>query len=340
MSTSVGSGNCNLHTHLRRTSVLSVRFKKNSSEIYLREAHNPLMTASVPHYSLYGEAGSATELESLHIESIADRGSTHRWEIEPHRHDNLLQLLWLERGLIEASIDETQVRCYGSTFLLIPPSVVHGFNLETGTNGLVLTIADSFLRDMLSDIERSELAPLISVPRILNADFDSRASDRATTAIRMLEEEYRWSRRGRTASLNALTKILLVHLLRLIPKDQLTSNIQSDSQRRFEEFQQLLEHHFQDQWNVSQYAEQLGLSTKRLNRICRDTTDLSPLQLIHNRLITEAKRCLVYTQMSINEIAYELGYKDPTYFSRFFTRAVGQRASSFRHRHRELASPR
>ena len=50
----------------------------------------------------------------------------------------------------------------------------------------------------------------------------------------------------------------------------------------------------------------------------------------HQQQVTEAKRSLVYTGMSINEIAYELGFKDLAYFSRFFSKMTGQQASQFR----------
>ncbi len=291
------------------------------------------MTEVIPHYALYGSSNSDAELESLHIETIAERGRTHEWEIEPHRHDNLLQVVWVERGQVSASLDGTCNECYGPAFILIPSSVVHGFSLETGTSGLVITIAMPFLQDILSETERAEMGPILSTPRVLKADYQHHASDRAIQAVRMLDEEYRWRRRARVTSISALCKTLLVQILRLIPEEQLLSVAQSDSQRRFEGFQQLLEHHYRDQWSVSRYAEAMGLSEKGLNRVCREVTDLTPLQLIHNRILNEAKRCLVYTAMSINEIAYELGYKDPTYFSRFFNRMAGQQASKFRRLH-------
>ncbi|MAV29750.1 MAG: AraC family transcriptional regulator [Cycloclasticus sp.] len=294
------------------------------------------MNESVPHYFLYGQTDASAELDFLHIETMAEAGSAYQWEIAPHRHDHLLQLLWVDRGQINASLDGDRHSVYGPGFIVVPPSVVHGFQLETGTIGLVLTIADSFLRNILCNHERSELSPLLRTPWLLQADKQARNCKQAVDTFRVITDEYRRQGPARTTYLSALCKTLLVQLLRLIPDEQTNSVATPASRQHFERFQHLLEHHYRNSWNVSRYATELGLSEKRLNRICRDVTDLTPKQLIHNRLIAEAKRCLVYTGLSINEIAYELGYKDPAYFSRFFHRMEGQQASAFRRSVRRL----
>ena len=72
------------------------------------------------------------------------------------------------------------------------------------------------------------------------------------------------------------------------------------------------------------------MTTARLNACCRATTGKSSLVLINDRLLTEAKRNLVYSDMTINEIGAGLGYTDPGYFNRFFSRNVGLSPGRFR----------
>ena len=64
--------------------------------------------------------------------------------------------------------------------------------------------------------------------------------------------------------------------------------------------------------------------------ICRAVADASPQQILHARLLVEAKRQLLYTVRASSTIAYALGFKDPAYFSRFFKRATGKTPKAFR----------
>ncbi|MNC62696.1 Bifunctional transcriptional activator/DNA repair enzyme AdaA [compost metagenome] len=67
-----------------------------------------------------------------------------------------------------------------------------------------------------------------------------------------------------------------------------------------------------------------------LNNLCRELAGQTALQIIHQRLLLEAKRNLIYTNMSISQLSDGLGFSDPTYFSRFFRRLCGQTPNAFR----------
>ncbi|MNE34730.1 Bifunctional transcriptional activator/DNA repair enzyme AdaA [compost metagenome] len=67
-----------------------------------------------------------------------------------------------------------------------------------------------------------------------------------------------------------------------------------------------------------------------LNSLCRELAGQTALQIIHQRLLLEAKRNLIYTNMSIGQLSDSLGFSDPTYFSRFFRRLDGQTPNAFR----------
>jgi AraC family transcriptional activator of pobA len=81
---------------------------------------------------------------------------------------------------------------------------------------------------------------------------------------------------------------------------------------------------------VAGYARDLGITANHLNAVCRQAVDKSALTLIHERQILEAKRRLVYSALTISQIADELGFSDPAYFSRFFKRLTGTTPKDFR----------
>lgn len=89
------------------------------------------------------------------------------------------------------------------------------------------------------------------------------------------------------------------------------------------EFNFLVEQHFRTRHTVAEYAELLHKSPKTLSNIFSRTRGKSPLQIIHSRILLEARRLLIYTDRPVKEIGYELGFEDIHSFSRFFKNGEG-----------------
>lgn len=92
----------------------------------------------------------------------------------------------------------------------------------------------------------------------------------------------------------------------------------------------LLEAHYQDHQPLSFYADAFGVTADHLSRTCRQVAGQSALDMLHGRLLLEAKRLLAYTPLSVAEVAAQLGYVDLAYFSKVFTRTVGDAPSRYR----------
>src|SRR5690606_10581475 len=88
-------------------------------------------------------------------------------------------------------------------------------------------------------------------------------------------------------------------------------------------FRQLVEKHFREHWNSSDYCSQLGVTQRRLLMACKHVTGKFPKTLIHERLMREAHTLLIYSNKSISEIAYALGFDSAAYFSHFYKRYAG-----------------
>lgn len=95
-------------------------------------------------------------------------------------------------------------------------------------------------------------------------------------------------------------------------------------------FSQLVERHFREHLGIDEYARRLGISPAHLNSVARRLSGQTALGIVHQRLLLEAKRDLVYTAMTVNEIADRLGFSEPAYFTRFFKRLSGVSPSVFR----------
>ncbi|MDB6060331.1 MAG: hypothetical protein JWM78_434 [Verrucomicrobiaceae bacterium] len=88
-------------------------------------------------------------------------------------------------------------------------------------------------------------------------------------------------------------------------------------------FRQLVEKKLNSHWNINQYCRQLGVTPRRLLFACKHVTGKFPKTLLHERLMHEARANLNYSEKSISEIAYALGFKSAAYFSHFYKRHAG-----------------
>jgi AraC family transcriptional activator of pobA len=92
----------------------------------------------------------------------------------------------------------------------------------------------------------------------------------------------------------------------------------------------LVEEHFQKERQLAFYADKLAMTVDRLNDHVRRATGVTAGHLIRQRVLTEAKRQLVFTSLPIHEIAYDLAFSDPSHFARFFRKQTGTTPHEFR----------
>ena len=96
------------------------------------------------------------------------------------------------------------------------------------------------------------------------------------------------------------------------------------------QYLRLVEAHYREHLSVEEFAARLNIPSLQLNQLCRALSGQTALQVIHQRLLLEARRNLIYTRMSIGQLSDSLGFSDPTYFARFFKRLSGQTPTAYR----------
>ncbi len=124
--------------------------------------------------------------------------------------------------------------------------------------------------------------------------------------------------------------MLLIELVRLHGNNP-TDNAGAYRRQRFEEFSELLEAHVYTHKQVAEYAGMMSLSPYQLNAITKETQGKTCSRLITEHIILEAKRYLLATAGQVNQVAYQLGYEDASYFARFFKKHTGYSPETFRH---------
>jgi AraC family transcriptional activator of pobA len=269
-------------------------------------------------YNLFGEFGDLPDV--VHCETIASRSVLHDWTLTAHRHARLHQVLLIESGGGQATLDGRVFALRPMHMINVPVGVVHGFSFVPGTQGWVLTLAAEILDEAL--LASEGLRSVLSRCTLVRGTSSIRAT------IKQIFAEYAGRNFGRAHVLRALSAALIGLVARELAGGS-SGNASADSDL-FRRLEALLEQHHLERWSVSDYAKALSITPTHLNRVTRAATGDTASHLILNRMIREARRNLVFTNLPVSTIAYSLGFDDPAYFSRVYSAATGLSPRAFR----------
>lgn len=293
------------------------------------------MKRDIPVFTLYGDGPAWPTPDLLHCETIPKRSRLYHWEITPHRHVDLAQVLYIHQGQAQIEI-EGQVRLVTeATLQFIPPLCIHGFRFSENVDGYVVTMAAPLV---------AKLGAITGLgSSVFEYPGDWPAGEDAIqlyAQLSALSKEYHNCSPGRDVILQSLIQIVLVWIGRqmLLQRHRNTPPIPGKELMR--RFNRLLDAEFKLQPTVESLAHRLGVSSRTLNATCREWGGESALPLLHQRLLLEAKRQLIYTTMSIVQISDGLGFAEPTYFARFFRRLTGKSPREFRGEGIRVAYPK
>jgi AraC family transcriptional regulator, transcriptional activator of pobA len=277
--------------------------------------------ASIRTFSLFGE--SAQLPDPMHIETIAARSSLHEWELAPHRHARLHQLLLLRSGSGRVHLDGCALPLTPMALVNVPAGEVHAFGFEPGTQGWVATFSDDFLDQLLG--------PAGAERRRLGRGAVLEAEPALAELMAQIEREFEGRATSRALVLRGLCAVLLGHAARAAERAD-APRADTAGSALLRRFEALIEERLAERWTVADHARALAVSPTHLSRVVRAATGASALRLIDARRMREARRQLAYTNLPVTTIAYTLGFSDPAYFSRAFARVEGLSPRAFRAR--------
>ncbi len=325
---------------------------------------------ALPLFHLYGDPPDDQAFDFIHVETIASRSSVHDWLIRAHRHRNLWQVLVIERGGGEMTYEASTMEFAAPAAILILPNVAHGFRFRPElTDGWVVTftedVADALGEQSAEAIDHDGFGSKRS--KIMNV-IDSNASEhdvarkplrtfrhhalarlrslaaepviplaaahesrRLSTLCRDLHEERSLAREGYRLASRALLALIAIEVVRLAASRARSGAVTlSAADGMVGALRRLVEQHFRKQRQIGFYADRLAMTADRLNAHVKRATGVTAGHLIRQRVLTEAKRELVFTARAVAEIAYDLGFADPSHFGRFFRKQTGTTPQAFR----------
>ncbi len=295
----------------------------------------PLMAypRTIPNYDLYGDKASNKWTNAFNFEWIPQRSAPYQWVIQPHRHEAFLQILYLTAGGVQLQIEDGQSTVLAPCLIVIPAGHVHGFRFSPTSDGPVVTASQKALESQAA-VVMPELLATLRTPCVLPLQDEMRYSHQLMPLFLALEQESRTHAPGQMAAGTSLLTALMVQVYRIsgVTDESPTTSLHTVSRkaRQIEKFRALVDKNFKHQHSVQAYAQEMGVTSGQLSRLCREVLGMSSLDTINARIVHEAQRELVYTSLPVKQLAAELGFDDDAYFSRFFRKHTGLSPKAFR----------
>jgi AraC-like DNA-binding protein len=253
----------------------------------------------------------------------------------PHRH-NFYMVCLVIKGSGTHIIDFEEIEIIPNRLFFLKPEQVHFWEIEPNSRLAVIQFSAEFLTSLFS----FEIIPALTTTSTTYFDITDEKTASLFEMFRKMEEESNSNERFSEKIIQAEIFILLTEIERLmkcmdypVPKNNKTDLLNS--------FKKLLNDKYKEITSISGYARLLNITPNYLNILVKETTGKTAIALMHERVLLEAKRLLIQRNWDITQIAYNLGFKDASYFARFFRKETGQSPSAFRsgiykiYRHRD-----
>jgi AraC family transcriptional regulator, transcriptional activator of pobA len=250
----------------------------------------------------------------------------------PHRH-NYYTIIWVRQGSGLHHIDFRSYTVDTDTIYFLTPEQVHHLQLDEGAKGYVLLFTPDFLHEHGLSQQWIENTGFFfkcddMAPFHLEPGMDIKNLEHLVYHVR---DEFKQAGVYYLDAIASWLKLFLLECKRLSVRLEPRSGMKTNTRTQLlKQFRSLLEIHYTDWHKVSEYALALHITPNYLNEVISVETGTSAKDFILNRIMLEAKRYAGYTELSAKEVAYTLGFEDPSHFSKLFRQHQEQSFSEFR----------
>lgn len=239
----------------------------------------------------------------------------------PHGHKDYLEIIFLEQGAGYHQIDLDRFLVKPYSLYLIMPGQIHSWELTEIPKGFVAMIQKDFLLDH----------PLYDVlfqtfPRPFPGSFDLEDSHETFLDIfRNVEREYTKCE----SNFEAVIQTYLMLIFSLLKREMKSQSI-LPFPPLLRNFFDALHANFRTNHDTGFYADTLNITSKTLNTTCKKFLGKTASVVINEMLTAESKKLLLYSHQNLTEVAFEMGFTDPSHFNKFFKRQTGVLPGTYR----------
>jgi AraC family transcriptional regulator, transcriptional activator of pobA len=281
---------------------------------------------TIPVKSIQLQGHQTNGFDGFKIRSISEVIAGKDMNQDLHRHDFYF-ILVARKGSGMHAIDFIEHKVKTNAIFMLRPGQVHKLQLKAGSEGYLLEFSKDF--QFLSKTGNELLR------KATNRNYcqlDKMGTGALCAILQTMLEEFRARQEGFENVIKANLEVFFIQYLRYRQQDQGTDNNKANhyQQEKLQEFLDLLEVNINSEKHASAYADMVSLSPFQLNSITKNLLGKTVAELIEDQILLEAKRYLLATSNQVNQIAFQLGYEDVSYFIRFFKKLTGHTPEAFR----------
>ena len=249
---------------------------------------------------------------------------------------NFYVLIIITEDIGRHSIDYNDFYYTKGTILAIRKDQIHRFYSNYNAKGYILLFKEEFLNSYLNEREVTKTVQMFNEllvspkTQLIDEEFIKVLS----FLIQIEKEFFNISDSYSLKIIRSLLHILITLIHRIKAKGYNKVQL-SNYLKEFIKFQDLLEKNYCSTKKVSDYAEKLGFSSKKLNTIVKYISNKAAKAFIDDVVIIKAKRYILHSNLSIKEIAFKLGFKDPTNLYKYFKKHTNFTPEAYRKRYKE-----
>lgn len=254
---------------------------------------------------------------------------------KPHTH-SYYQVIWFKHGKGKHFIDFEAHDVTDNTILFVAKNQVHYFDDNTDYQGVLLHFNETFIvqKDNETDFflkcnlfNNPYIQPLCALKKPTASIFDE--------YIAQIKREFsNTDEFGKEELLKAYLKAFLIQIQRVKQACEQTEGSTTatfdEKKVQFIKFINLIEAHYTKGLSVAEYSKLLFISSRTLSDLTNQQVNKTPSQMIKERIVLEAQRLLLYSDLNVNQIGYRLGFDDPSYFVKYFKKHTTQSPLEFR----------
>lgn len=267
--------------------------------------------------------------QPFEICSLKDAWNNRKRECQPKRQERY-HIIWVKKGRGDLLIDTNRHTISDNVIYCIKPKQVRNLLAEPGIQGCMISFTSDFLGPTphnFNPLFRCGLFGNTSDAAVINVTFE--IEHELNHIVNNLQKEFQNCSSLKMEILREYLKIFLIYLTRQVRQPD-SAAPQLSRTELVNKFFFLLQNNFASKKLVTEYAEMLAVTANYLNNVVKRVSGFPASHHIQQQILQEAKRQAIYTDKTMKEIAYHLGFEANTHFSKFFKKNEGSNFSDYR----------
>ena len=286
-------------------------------------------------YLQYDLPTDQAKMSFFDISDISALNKMHPEALQEMHCHNFYSIFWFNAGEGTHIVDFDEYKIGQGTVFFLSPKPIHTCRNLSNVDGIAMCFPEEFLLKIDNELQgRIKTKMFYPANGFAHCKISEAAKEKMMPIVKLMQEAsaLQYEDKSLQASYFAsLLSLLLIDMIRLGEwGDSSFSKVSSDSFQVYAKFVQMVEDNYIEHHAVKDYIEKLGVSQTTLNLYTQQYAKTTPLKIINNRIILEAKRLLRYSTTRTKQIAFYLGFKDDSYFVKLFKRNVGMSPVEFR----------